>query len=226
MRLAKNFLDVGLQTNQLEPMLRFWQEEVGLPFEELLPTGGGNRQHRHGLNGAVLKLNHSRDPLPTNEPTGYRELFIAREGHERPQTLRDPDGNAVTLVPPGHNGIHSAAVGITVRNVAASMRYYVDALGWTAEGPAAIRCGETLLFLTEDPAWRPTGEMRGVGYRYLTVQVWDCDAEYAAIVEKGGGAGRAPLTLGTTARFGFVRDPDGNWLEISQRASLTGALPQ
>jgi hypothetical protein len=23
----------------------------------------------------------------------------------------------------------------------------------------------------------------------------------------------------------MVRDPDGNWIEISQRASLTGALP-
>ena len=34
----------------------------------------------------------------------------------------------------------------------------------------------------------------------------------------------APLTLGTTARISMVRDPDGNWIELSQRASITGSL--
>ena len=28
-------------------------------------------------------------------------------------------------------------------------------------------------------------------------------------------------TLGGTARISFIRDPDGNWIELSQRASLT-----
>jgi lactoylglutathione lyase len=32
--------------------------------------------------------------------------------------------------------------------------------------------------------------------------------------------------LGETARISFILDPDGNWIEISQRASLTGALPK
>ena len=40
MKLAKQSLDVGLFTNNIEAMLRFYQDEVGLPFEELLPTGG------------------------------------------------------------------------------------------------------------------------------------------------------------------------------------------
>lgn len=39
-------------------------------------------------------------------------------------------------------------------------------------------------------------------------------------------AGAAPVTLGKVARICFVRDPDGNWIEISQRASLTGKLPE
>ena len=34
----------------------------------------------------------------------------------------------------------------------------------------------------------------------------------------------APLTLGTTARISMVRDPDGNWIELSQRASIVGSL--
>jgi catechol 2,3-dioxygenase-like lactoylglutathione lyase family enzyme len=226
MHLAKNFLDVGLHTNQLGPMLRFWQEDVGLPFEEMLPTGGGNRQHRHGLNGAVLKLNHARDPLPPTGPSGYRELMVARDGIAAPRALRDPDGNLVTLVPPGHEGVSAAGIRLVVRNVELSLGYYRDVLGWQQVGDAAIRCGETVLFLTEDPTIAPTGDMRGIGYRYLTVQVWDCDSEHGAVLERGGTEGRPPITLGTTARFSFVRDPDGNWLEISQRASLTGALPE
>jgi lactoylglutathione lyase len=32
------------------------------------------------------------------------------------------------------------------------------------------------------------------------------------------------VTLGSTARISMVRDPDGNWIELSQRASLTGSL--
>ena len=84
MRLAKQHLDIGIFTNRLEPQLRFWQDVVGLPFEELLPTGPGNRQHRHGLNGSVFKLNASREPVPPAPLAGYRELLIARPGLARP----------------------------------------------------------------------------------------------------------------------------------------------
>jgi len=81
------------------------------------------------------------------------------------------------------------------------------------------------VFLHEDPEVQPGSSMRGHGYRYLTVQVWDCDAECAGIAARGGVVAMAPRTMGAVARFGFVRDPDGNMLEISQRASLTGPLP-
>ena len=30
----------------------------------------------------------------------------------------------------------------------------------------------------------------------------------------GGRLGRAPITLGEVARYGFVLDPDGNWIEL------------
>ena len=33
MRLAKPFIDLGLQTNQRESMLEFWGQTVGLEFE-------------------------------------------------------------------------------------------------------------------------------------------------------------------------------------------------
>jgi lactoylglutathione lyase len=226
MELAKNHLDVGLFTNSLEPMLEFWQQQVGLPFEETLATGGGSQQHRHAFGGGVLKINHVRDPLPEVPSSGYRELLLARDGVSEPREMTDPDGNRITLVPPGYEGVASSAVVIAVSSLASARAYYGRALGWEERSEATFACGETALFLREEATIEPRGDaMRAAGYRYLTVQVRDCDAEYKAILERGGTSGMAPRTMGAVARFGFVRDPDGNWLEISQRASLTGPLP-
>ncbi len=224
MRLAKNCLDVGLFTTNLEPMLEFWQHEVGLPFEELLPVGAGVHQHRHAMNGAVLKLNHVRGDLEDGGPGGYRELYIVREGRRVPKRLTDPDGNRVVLVPPGFAGIESVAILVAVSDIAWATSHYRGSLGWEPVDENRFRCGTTQILLEHDEAIQPTGEMRARGFRYLTVQVWDCDAEYTSALARGAHDGRPPVTLGSTARIAFVRDPDGNWLEISQRASLTGAV--
>jgi lactoylglutathione lyase len=32
------------------------------------------------------------------------------------------------------------------------------------------------------------------------------------------------MRLGDVASISFVRDPDGNWIEVSQRKSITGSL--
>ena len=110
MRLAKNCIDVGILTNRGEAQLAFWQNEVGLPFEERLPVRRGFVQMRHGMNGSVFKLNVVEAPIPESPPCGYRELWIAREGVEAPRALVDPDGNRVVLVPPGHRGVTGIGV--------------------------------------------------------------------------------------------------------------------
>ena len=225
MKLAKDCIDIGVQTNQREAMLAFWGDEVGLPFEELLKVGGGTHQLRHGLNGAVFKLNHVRDPLPDNGTTGYAELLIAREGLAATKSLADADGNRVTLVPPGHLGVTTVGMRMRVRSAAAFRQFYGDTLRLEPAGEDCFRWGSTLLLLEEDPSHATCRAMAGKGFRYITVQVWDVDAEHARVVAGGGAEGRPPVTLGTTARISFVTDPDGNWIEISQRASLTGPLP-
>ena len=62
----------------------------------------------------------------------------------------------------------------------------------------------------------------GPGFRYLTVQVFDADAEMSGIVARGGRIVRDAVSFAGVARFGFVADPDGNWIEISARTSLAG----
>ena len=227
MQLAKPRIDIGLATNNLEPMLRFWREEVGAPFDHLLKIRRGLDQYRHDLMGSVLKINHRADPLPAAPPSGYLELLIARPGLKSARSLTDPDGNRVSLVPPGALGVGQIGVRIVVRDLAAQRRFYAEALG-LEEAPcadgAAFRAGESLLLVEQAEDAPVEAPFDGPGWRYLTFQVFKVDAEHAHVLRRGGREATAPVTLGTTARISMVKDPAGNWIEISQRASITGSL--
>lgn len=224
MQLAKPCIDIGIYTNQRDAQLHFWQTQVGLPFEELLKLGGGSQQHRHQLNGSVFKLNHSRNPIAAAPNTGYHELLIARPGLAAVEQLQDPDGNRVCLVPAGHLGVSHIGIRMEVSSIAKFQHFYRDVLQIDQVSDTSFRWGTTLLLLTENPQRRPTTGIQGLGYRYITVQVWQVDAEHEAFLARGGSAARPPATLGSTARISFITDPDQNWIEISQRASLTGSL--
>ena len=226
MQLAKPRFDVGLAVADAAATLAFWQDEIGLTLDHVLPIGNGLHQHRHELLGSVLKVNVARDGVPDRPPSGYRELLIAREGLAAPRTLTDPEGNRVTLVPPGHRGITRIGIVIGVRELAAHRAFYETALGLPRrEGaPDGFLCGDSIVLLEPDAGAAADAALDGPGYRYLTIQVASCDTEHAGIVARGGREGRPAVTLGDVARFSFVRDPDGNWIEISQRKSLTGSL--
>ncbi|HQP18857.1 MAG TPA: hypothetical protein PLG07_00890, partial [Phenylobacterium sp.] len=140
MDLAKPRVDIGLSTNDLEPMLAFWQGEAGIPFDHLLPIRRGQDQHRHDALGSVLKINHHAAPLPDTPPSGYLELLVARPGLDAPVSLVDPDGNRVSLVPPGHEGVTQIGVRLGVRDLAAHRDFYVRALG-LAEEPRELLQG-------------------------------------------------------------------------------------
>ena len=58
----------------------------------------------------------------------------------------------------------------------------------------------------------------------MTFQVADVVSEHNYVLAHGGQEGMAPERLGDVAYISFVRDPDGNWIEISQRKSITGSL--
>ena len=228
MDLAKPRIDFGLTTTNLEPMLRFWQDEVGLPFDHLLPIRRGHDQHRHDALGSVIKINHTEGPLAEGPPTGYRELYIGQPGLAEPKPMADPDGNRVTLVPPGWRGIGQIGVRLAVRDLAAHRRFYTEALGLAEEpweGGAAFRGGESLL-IVEESADAPSPDTRAGagGWGYITFQIFKVDREHAFVLAHGGGEAIAPVTLGTTARISMVKDPDGNRIELSQRASIVGSL--
>lgn len=226
MELAKPFIDVGVYTNQLDAQLHFWQHTAGLPFDELLKLGGGVHQHRHNLAGSVLKLNHVRDPLGTHDSSGITKLLIADETVEQVTALCDHDGNQVDLVPPGTDDVTQIGIVLTVNSIEEFAHFYRHILQIEELSPTKFRWGSTIFLLKQrDTPQAPMQDMRGApGFRYLTVQVFAVDREHKRFVSRGGTSAMEPATLGSTARISFIKDPDGNWIEISQRASLTGSL--
>ena len=229
MELARPQLDVGLFTNKLEEAQAFYGEKLGLKFESILPVGGGFNQHRYLSNGGVIKVMHSREPLPARRPGGYLRLIIASPNVTAPQTLLDQDGNNVELVPPGHNGVTQLEVVIGVSNPAMFDAFYEKAAGAQRLGPGRYKVGETIFSVVKDPAAKPapaasfadTSEtvnaMAALGIRYVTLQVRNCDAVFSAMREGGASEALKPVTVGNVLRVGFVRDPDGNFVEIVQR---------
>ncbi len=220
MQLAKPALDVGLYTNQLDPMLAFWQEQAGVPFAELLPVGGGVRQHRHAIGDSVLKINHSRTPIERGHPTGLARLTVYTREVDTPVELLDPDGNEVVLAP--SDGNRNLTLDLTVNELAAANRFYGEVLGLEQTGEHSFAAGASTLQLRQGVV--APFDRAGLGYRYMTLQVFDVVADHAAVLAAGGGEGMAPVKLGDVAHISFVLDPDGNWIELSQRKSITGSL--
>jgi catechol 2,3-dioxygenase-like lactoylglutathione lyase family enzyme len=227
MLLAKNVVDVGLSTNNLEPMLRFWQQDAGLRFDQILPVRRGQKQYRYDADGSVIKLNYHIDPLPEAAPSGYREVIIARENVDEPRLMVDPDGNRVRLVPPGHDGVTQLAIAMVVRSLSEHRRFYGDILGFAEQqwsGGSAFRLGDSLVLLKEDLAATVNPLRQARGWRYITLQIADIDAVHDDLRNRGVREGFAPITLGNVARISMMLDPDGNWIELSRRASIVGSL--
>ena len=222
MNLAKNHIDLGLFSNKRDEQLAFWQNKAGLDYDHMGKLGGGMQQHRHFMNGSILKMNHARVALPALPPSGWRALQIARAGIDAPLHLADPDGNRVSLVPPGSEGIGGIAIRLNVSNRDATEHFYRHAMQFSSPRKGVYQCGDSLLIVDGEEKIARADEYRAPGYRYITVQIWDAAAETEGIIARGGEMGHALTDLGETVRFSFVRDPDGNWIEISQRASLTG----
>lgn len=215
MDLAKLCVDVGLYTDRYDELHAFYVEQLGLPYEELLKAGRGVHQHRVGLHGSVLKLNSSREPLE-DAPTNFVRLDIQAPLYE---IMRDPDGTDVWL----RQDVEAIAVhwkSSDPERLAALLRDGFDAV---QVADNRWKVGTTVLVL--HGGGQPVGPMRSRGFRYLTVQVRDVRTEHARLLELGWTEGTAPIKLGDTAFISFVLDPDGAPIEISQRASLTGPLP-
>ncbi|MGE4324453.1 MAG: VOC family protein [Sphingobium sp.] len=223
MRLAKPFFDIGITVRSADRVSAFWQEEVGAVFDHVLEISDTHVQHRYDLLGSVLKINAPGD-IPDAPPSGYHELLVARPGLSEPRGLTDPEGNRVRLIPPGYCGVTQIGLILRVRDVAAHERFYREALMLPAADDGSFRAGEGVFIIEQSSTAPGDAAINGPGMRYTTLQVFDVRAEHVRFLAAGGGEGMPIQQLRDVARFAMVRDPDGNWIELSQRASLTGPL--
>lgn len=219
---AKPALDVGFYTNDWDSAQAFWSDSVGLAYEELLKVGGGVHQHRFTLHEGVLKQNTSRDPLEPST-SGFVRLRIAADVDEV-TSLQHPDGVPIEIVPMGHDGVSAVEITIAARSVDHTASLLIEAFDARPDG-GRLHVGETLLAFDHQPRRPESGPSRSLGCTYITTQVFDVQKQHERFLRKGFTEGMAPTRLGDTAAISFVRLPDGDWLELSQRANLTGELP-
>ncbi|MBK51186.1 MAG: extradiol dioxygenase [Gammaproteobacteria bacterium] len=79
MKSQKAAIDIGIITNNLQPMLNFYGEQLGLSVESVIDMPGGGVMHRFQAGDSIVKVIET-DPKPDLEAapggirgaTGYR----------------------------------------------------------------------------------------------------------------------------------------------------------
>lgn len=221
MKLAKPHLDIGLFSNDLTSQRKFWGTTAGLPLDHELELEPGWIQHRFAANGSIVKVNHLVRPLPELPASGYVGLAIAQD---RPEAWsgQHPGGDAVDLVAAGEGGVVGIRITVASANPGRLLDFYRSALEFEPVDDRTSRCGDSLVTVVEGAGGSDVDDVIGPGFRYITIQVFDVDAEAAEVVRRGGRVAREPVNYAGVARYGFIADPDGNWIELSARTSLTG----
>lgn len=227
MELNRPQVDVGLFTNRINEMKVFYGQTLGLDFDSELPIGDAFTQHRFVANGSIIKLMEARDPLPRRHPGGYETIIIASNRFPQPEAFNDPDGNAIVLVPPGIDDVNQLQIRLGVSDVDRFDAFYANAMGANSIGGHRHKIGRTIFATFRHPlakAVKPAPmatllevvkAMAALGIRYVTIHVKDCDTAFQAATAAGAAVGVAPATFGTIARAAFVRDPDGNFIELA-----------
>lgn len=218
--LARPGLDFGVPTDNGPAMRAFYGDQLGLKFlqeNEIIP---GHDEVFYELNGGWWKLNTSVEPLQP-AVTGYRSLLVADATVTEPLEMSDPDGLPVAVVPRGYRGVDQVGMEMVVPDVAAQRRFLLEGCGGVPIGEDGIRVGNTVIFV--QPAEGPM-EITPIvrrGLTMLTFIVTDLLAAHQHLLDHGALHGlRASDDPGVPGRclFSFVRDPNGNWIELVQFA--------
>jgi lactoylglutathione lyase len=135
---------------------------------------------------------------------------------------------AVSVVPPGYRGIDQVGVVVKVNDVAAQQRFLVTGMRATAEGEG-WRVGNTVFFLEQPEAPIKPGPMFARGFTMVSLIVRDIVSAHQELIAGGASHGlricEDPIVPGRCL-FSFVRDPNGNWIELVQFEELSGPLPK
>jgi len=226
MELARPMFDVGMLTNRGDAMLGFWCDEMGLALERELEPVPGVTQYKLTLMGAVLKINAVAAALPDRATLpGLRMLLLADDRVDHPQHRRDPDGNLLCLVPPGFRGITTFGVHFAVSDERRFHAFFTDVLQLDAIDERMYDLAGAALSFAWSPEVVAGATTGGAGFTYTTIQVMDAVAAHAALCDRGAIEDQPPsgAHFNSDSIVSFIRDPDGNRIEISQRPDLVAA---
>jgi len=223
--LSKPFLDVGLFTNRGDAMRAFYGGELGLAPIDVVEVEDGYRLHRYDAAGSALKINVLEEPLRPG-PTGFRRIVLARPDVGKPVELKDPDGLPVLLVPPGELGVDQLGIVWAVPSLERARAFASDALGAPAIAPDRFRFGRSTILFEEEASLPRTAAMEAIGFTYTTFHVRDVLATHARLLAAGCLEAIRPTPFHGITTYSFIRDPFGNWVEVSQRADLVGSFAE
>jgi lactoylglutathione lyase len=219
--LSKPFVDVGLFTNCGEEMRDFYGEIMGLDPLDTITIEPGYLLHRYDAHGSALKLNVLDAPIP-DRSTCYARLLWPDPACRRIERITDPDGNEVERVPPGHLDVDQIGIVYRVTSLAMASAFAGGALGAIQLAADRFRMGRSVLIFEVDPSAPRTGALESLGFTYTTLHVTDTVSVHAHLVAHGCSEAIPPTPFEAITTYSFVRDPTGNWIEISQRNDLTG----
>lgn len=222
---SKPALDVGFQTNQAPKLLAWYNSEFSI--KEAGPPmkfDGGMTQFRLPWGHSIIKINQNDTKLESGVPGGFEELYLAQDGVSRVETKIDPDGNKITVVPKGYLGIESVGFKVKVRSFDKECKFWKDTMGCVELSPGRFRAASTVIIVEEDSNAKPAGNWgTSLGFRYITFHVMRVDKAFNEMVKNGAEVEQKLRSMGKMVRIGFVKDTDGNVIEIAQRADLAGA---
>lgn len=152
-------------------------------------------------------------------------------GRLRVTFAKDADGNILELLglpePAGAEMPDRLQIGLTVRDVAASRRFYGEVLGLPEQPPVEIGDGKVRYTFhvgrTVIKFWCPGEGLpvasgppeAAIGFRELRFEVDDADATCGALAATGVRVEVPPVDAPGGGRTAVVSDPDGNWLRLS-----------
>lgn len=89
MKLQKNAIDLGIIAQDIEAMLTFYRDVVGLKFEAAIPFPGGGTMHRFNAGDSIVKVIELEPEPEAHAPaggirgaTGYRYWTLHVENLE------------------------------------------------------------------------------------------------------------------------------------------------
>jgi catechol 2,3-dioxygenase-like lactoylglutathione lyase family enzyme len=127
---------------------------------------------------------------------------------------------------PSHLGLRHLA--LFVHEFETTKRFYVDLLGFEVEWEpdpdnAYLTSGTDNLALHRAPPGRPHGESTLDHFGVVVRHADDVDAWASFLDERGVEIVNAPRTHRDGARSCYVRDPDGNVVQIIHHPPISGA---